>query len=85
MNQCQSCYSLTTSSLLDFTRLLSFALILIRVGMSDDLAIVKQACKKGYEYVDKTQVRENNRDREAYYRHQSKACELAVIAIVRDK
>jgi hypothetical protein len=33
---------------------------------------VKEAVVKGYNYIDISQVRENNRDREKYYRHISK-------------
>jgi hypothetical protein len=33
---------------------------------------VSEAMVKGYDYIDITQVRENNREREHYYRHISK-------------
>lgn len=33
---------------------------------------IKDAVVKGYHYIDITQVRENNRDKDKYYRHISK-------------
>jgi hypothetical protein len=42
------------------------------VGLADEMPAVRRACQLGYQYIDITQVRENNRDREEYYRHISK-------------
>jgi len=44
---------------------------ILETGMGDEEEF-RQMMIKGYDYIDITQVRENNRDREAYYRHISK-------------
>lgn len=40
--------------------------------LPNQIPAVAEACAKGYNYIDITQVRENNHDREHYYRHISK-------------
>eukprot|EP01128_Nolandella_sp_AFSM9_P003513 TRINITY_DN150_c3_g1_i1.p1 TRINITY_DN150_c3_g1~~TRINITY_DN150_c3_g1_i1.p1 ORF type:complete len:801 (-),score=149.28 TRINITY_DN150_c3_g1_i1:66-2429(-) len=41
-------------------------------GLAESVPAVKKACVLGYNYIDISQVRENNPDREKYFRHISK-------------
>eukprot|EP01125_Pyxidicula_operculata_P010681 TRINITY_DN3518_c0_g1_i1.p1 TRINITY_DN3518_c0_g1~~TRINITY_DN3518_c0_g1_i1.p1 ORF type:complete len:776 (-),score=192.12 TRINITY_DN3518_c0_g1_i1:88-2415(-) len=45
---------------------------ILETRMGDKYDFVRETMKKGYHYVDITQVRENNVDKEKYYRHISK-------------
>eukprot|EP01126_Amoeba_proteus_P004184 TRINITY_DN11414_c0_g1_i17.p1 TRINITY_DN11414_c0_g1~~TRINITY_DN11414_c0_g1_i17.p1 ORF type:complete len:580 (+),score=109.10 TRINITY_DN11414_c0_g1_i17:1123-2862(+) len=44
----------------------------LSTGLSDSMPDVTETMRRGYHYIDISQVRENNRQREKYYRHISK-------------